>query len=135
MAVVAEEDGRSETVQELSSENDEDIEILEAEEIAALRVAEAAAARVRVLKACAGSSRSSVSGVEIFPPAVKLRRRLGALTSSAWPSTGSAAGTSADPHRTSGTGDPPDRGRRCSGRRSSTTASSGSLAEPLRAST
>ena len=35
MAAVAEEDGRSETVQELSSENDEDIEILEAEEIAA----------------------------------------------------------------------------------------------------
>ena len=35
MAAVAEEDGRSETVQELSSENDEDIDILEAEEIAA----------------------------------------------------------------------------------------------------
>ena len=61
MTIVAEEDGRSETVQELSSESDEDIEILEAEEIAAQRAAEAAAARVRVLKARTGSSRSSAS--------------------------------------------------------------------------
>ena len=61
MAAVAEEDGRSETIQEISSENDEDIEILEAEEVAAQRAAEAAAARVRVLKARAGSSRSSAS--------------------------------------------------------------------------
>ena len=61
MAAVAEEDGGSETVQELSSDNDEDNEILEAEEIAAQRAAEAAAARVRVLKARAGSSRSSAS--------------------------------------------------------------------------
>ena len=61
MAAVAEEDGRSETIQEISSESDEDIEILEAEEVAAQRAAEAAAARVRVLKARAGSSRSSAS--------------------------------------------------------------------------
>ena len=61
MAAVAEEDGRSETAQELSSENDADIEILEAEEVAAQRDAEAAAARVRILKARAGSSRSSAS--------------------------------------------------------------------------
>ena len=61
MAAVAEEDGRSETFQELSSDNGEDIDILEAEEIAAQRSAEAAAARVRVLEACAGSSRSSAS--------------------------------------------------------------------------
>ena len=61
MAVVAEEDGRSERVQELSSEDDEDTEILEAEEVAAQRAAEAAAARVRVVKARAGSSRSSAS--------------------------------------------------------------------------
>ena len=60
MAAVAEEDGRPEMVQELSSENDEDIEILEAEEIAAQRAAEAAAAHVRVIKARAGS-RSSAS--------------------------------------------------------------------------
>ena len=59
MVAVAEEDGRSEMVQELSFDNDEDIEILEAEEIAAQRAAEAAGARVRVLKARAGSSRSS----------------------------------------------------------------------------
>ena len=61
MAAVAEEDGRPEMVQELSSENDEDIEILEAEEIAAQRAAEAAAARWRILKARAGSSRSNAS--------------------------------------------------------------------------
>ena len=61
MTVMAEEDGRSETVQELSSENYEDIEILEAEGIAVQRVAEAAAARVRVLKARAGSSMSCAS--------------------------------------------------------------------------
>ena len=46
MAAVAEEDGRPETIQELSSNNDEEIEILEAEEVAAQRAAEAAAARV-----------------------------------------------------------------------------------------
>ena len=61
MAAAAEEDGRSETVQELSSDNDEDIEIPKAEEDAAQRAAEAAAARVRVPKARAGSSRSSAS--------------------------------------------------------------------------
>ena len=61
MAAVAEEDGRSKTVQELSSDNDEDIEILAAEEITAQRAAGAAAARVRVLKARAGSSKSSAS--------------------------------------------------------------------------
>ena len=59
MAAVAGEDGRSETIQELSSDDNEDIEILEAEEIAAQRAAEAAIARVRALKARAGSSRSS----------------------------------------------------------------------------
>ena len=67
MAVVAEEYGRSETVQELSSENDKDIEILEAEEIAAQRAAEAPAARVRILKARAGSSRSSASATSRSP--------------------------------------------------------------------
>ena len=61
MAAVAEEDGRSETVQELSSENDEDIEILEAEEDAAQRAAEAAATRLRILKARAGSAKSNAS--------------------------------------------------------------------------
>ena len=59
MAAVAEEDGRSETIQELSSDNDEDIEILEAEEDASQRAVEAAAARMRVLRARAGSSRPS----------------------------------------------------------------------------
>ena len=60
MAAIAEEDGRPQTIQEISSENDEDIEILEAEEVAAQQAAEAAAARVRVLRARAGS-RSSAS--------------------------------------------------------------------------
>ena len=65
-AVAADEDGRSEIVQELFSDNDEDIEIFEAEEFAAQRAAEAAAARLRVLKARAGSSESSASAASKY---------------------------------------------------------------------
>ena len=86
MAAVAEEDGRSETIQEISSENDdEDIEILEAEEITAQRAAEAVAARVRVPKARAGSSRSSASAASrsSHRPSSYVRGRLVALTGSA----------------------------------------------------
>ncbi len=63
MAALPEEDIRSETIQEISSESaersDEDIEILEAENDAARLAAEAAAARLRLLRARAGSSRTS----------------------------------------------------------------------------
>ena len=68
MAAVAEEDGRSETVQELSSYNEEDIEIPEAEEDAAQRAAETAAARVRVFKARAGSPKSSELAASLSSP-------------------------------------------------------------------
>ena len=63
MAALPEEDIRSDTIQEISSESaersDEDIAILEAENDAARLAAEAAAVRLRLLRARAGSSRTS----------------------------------------------------------------------------
>jgi hypothetical protein len=53
------EETRSETIQHISSDDGDDIELLEAEEEAAQRAAEAAEARVRVLRARASSSRAS----------------------------------------------------------------------------
>ena len=84
MAVVAEEDGRSETVQELSSENDEDIEILEAEKNRCPESCRGSCStRTGPQSSCRILEVQRVSDIEIFPPAVKLRGRLGALTRSA----------------------------------------------------
>ena len=47
------------TIQEISSQERDNLEVLEAEEIAAVRATEAAEARVRILRARASSPRSS----------------------------------------------------------------------------
>ena len=63
MAAVIEEDVRSETIQHISSEEEDNLELLEAEKEAARRAAEAAEARVRLLRARTSSSRTSSRSV------------------------------------------------------------------------
>ena len=63
MAAVIEEDVRSETIQHIASEEEDNLELLEAEEEAARRAAEAAEARVRLLRARTSSSRTSSRSV------------------------------------------------------------------------
>ena len=80
---VAEEDGRSETVQELPSENDEDIDPRGGERRCTASCRDSCSACANPQSSRRVFEDKSMSGIEIIPPTFKLRGRLGALTGSA----------------------------------------------------